>query len=80
VATTVTYEVPVGNIEKIGVRITRRTGNGKHGTLGIWQNQIGFKPSDHETFFVISWDELTEWITTNGSRKKMKTARTKHEF
>ena len=73
-ATSVKYELPAGNIEKIGLRITRRTGSGKHGELGIWQNEIGFKPTDHESFFVVSWSDLTEWIQANGKRGKKKAA------
>ena len=74
-ATSVKYELPVGNIEKIGLRITRRTSSGgKDGELGIWQNAIGFKPKDHEYFFVVSWDELTAWIQGNGKRGKKKAA------
>ncbi len=79
-ATSVKYELPVGNIEKIGVRITRRTSSkGKDGELGIWQNAVGFKPSDHEYFYVVSWDDLTAWIRTNGKRSKKKAASVKHE-
>lgn len=79
-ATSVKYELPIGNIEKIGVRITRRTSSmGKDGELGIWQNAIGFKPRDHEYFYVVSWDELTTWIQGNGKRRKKKAACVKHE-
>jgi hypothetical protein len=80
VATTVKYEIPVGGIEKIGIRITRGTGNGKYGVLGIWQNDVGFKPADHEKYYVVSWDDLTKWITENGRRDRKKTARTRHEY
>ncbi len=78
-ATSVKYELPVGNIEKIGVRITRRSGGNKHGELGVWQNEIGWKPSDHEFFFVVPWNELTAWIQQNGKRGRRKAAAVKHE-
>lgn len=79
-ATSVKYELPIGNIEKIGLRITRRKSNtGKDGELGIWQNEIGFKPSDYEYFFVVSWDDLTAWIRQNGKKGKKKAASVKHE-
>jgi hypothetical protein len=73
-ATTVKYELPVGNIEKIGLRITRRTGTGKYGELAIWQNEIGFKPVDFENFFVVSWHDLATWIQENGKKGKRKAA------
>jgi hypothetical protein len=73
-ATSVKYELPVGNIEKIGLRITRRTGAGKHGELAIWQNEIGFKPSDFEYFYVVSWNDLATWIKDNGKKGKKKAA------
>lgn len=78
-ATFVRYELPVGNIEKIGLRVTRRTGINKHGELGIWQNEVGFKPSDHEYFKVVSWGDLATWIEKNGKQKKKKAAAVKHE-
>ena len=79
-ATKVSYELPIGNIEKIGLRITRRARNAKHGELAVWQNEIGFKPSDHEQFFVVSWSELTAFIQENGKRAKRKAASVKHQL
>jgi hypothetical protein len=81
-ATSVKYELPVGNIEKIGVRITRRTNSGKQGELAIWQNEVGFKPSDHEYFFVVSWTELAQWIKDNeqGEEGKLRLLRMKNSL
>ncbi|MEO6803033.1 MAG: hypothetical protein ABI197_07300 [Granulicella sp.] len=78
-ATKVSYELPVGNVENIALRITRRSGSSKHGELAIWQNEIGFKPSNHETFYVVSWTELADFIVEKGKRGKKKAAAVKHE-
>jgi hypothetical protein len=79
VATSVTYELPIGNIEKIALRVTRRTGGTKYGELAIWQNEIGFKPTDFEHFFVVSWHDLATWIQQNGKKGKRKAAAVKHQ-
>ncbi len=78
-ATSVKYELPVGNIEKVGLRITRRTGASKHGELAIWQNEIGFKPSDFEHFYVVSWKDLAAWIIENGTKGKKKAAAVRNQ-